>query len=111
MMALGLAESALNAGRQVAVYLDVNAPELAKRDKSGKPFTPGRRTVSAKGMGASVDSQKMLTALMAKGAKVYVCPMCMKNLKTTPESLLDGITVLSDKEFLDLASDATVHSY
>ena len=48
---------------------------------------------------------------MAKGAKVYVCPMCMKNLKTTPESLLDGITALTDKEFLDLASDATVLSY
>jgi predicted peroxiredoxin len=111
MMALGLAGSALDAGRETAVYLDVNAPELARRDKSTKSFVAGRRTSAATGMDAEVTLQKALSALMVKGAKIYVCPMCMKTLKATPESLLDGITILTDKGLLDMTSDATVFSY
>lgn len=111
MMALGLAGSALDAGRKVAVYLDVNAPELARKDKSDKPFVAGRRAIAARGMEARVSLQKTLNALMAKGAKVYVCPMCIKTLKITQESLLDGMTILTDSELLGMTSDATVLSY
>ena len=111
MMALGLAGSAVDAGREVDVYLDVNAPEFARKDKSGKPFVANRRTAAARDMDAVVSLQKTLNALMAKGAKVHVCPMCIKTLKITPESLLDGITVLTDSELLDMTSDATVFSY
>ena len=111
MMALGLAGSAVDAGRTVAVYLDVNAPELARQDRSGKPFVANRRTAAAKGMDAVVSLQKTLNALMAKGAKVHVCPMCIKTLKINQESLLDGITILPDRELLDMTSDATVFSY
>ncbi len=111
MMAFGLAESALDAGRKVVVYLDVSAPELARKNKSDKPFVAGRRTAAARGMEASASLQKALGALMAKGAKVYVCPMCIKTLKITQDSLLDGITILTDSELLDMTSDATVLSY
>lgn len=111
MMALGLAGSAVDAGRNVAVYLDVNAPELARKDKSGKPFVANRRTAAATDMDALVSLQKTLNTLMAKGAKVHVCPMCIKTLKITQESLLDGITILTDRELLEMTSDATVLSY
>jgi predicted peroxiredoxin len=111
MMALGLAGSAVDAGRNVAIYLDVNAPELARKDKSAKPFVANRRRAAAKGMDAIASLQKTMNALMAKGAKVYVCPMCMKTLKITQESLLDGITILTDRELLDTTSGATVLSY
>jgi predicted peroxiredoxin len=111
MMALGLAGSALDASREVVVYLDVNAPELARKDTSEKPFVAGRRAAAARDMDARVSLQKTLNALMAKGAKVHVCPMCIKTLKITQESLLDGITILTDSELLDMTSDATVFSY
>jgi predicted peroxiredoxin len=111
MMALGLAGNALEAGRRVVVYLDVNAPELARKDKSDKPFVAGRRAAVSKDMDARVSLQKNLNGLMAKGAKAFVCPMCMKTQKITPESLLDGITVMTDSELLDMTSDATVFSY
>ena len=111
MMALGLANSALAVGRKVVVYLDVDAPELARKDKSDKSFVAGRRAAAAKDMDARVSLQKSLNALMAKGAKAFVCPMCMKTMKITQESLLDGITILTDTELLDMTSDATVFSY
>ncbi len=111
VMALSLAESALGTGRKVVVYLDVDAPELARKNRSDNAFVAGRRTPGAKGMETAASLQKTLNALMAKGAKVSVCPMCMKTLKLTQESLLDGVTVLTDSELLEMTGDATVISY
>lgn len=111
MMALNLAGSALDAGREVAVYLDVNAPELARRDKSNRSFVAGRRTGAGRDVEAVPAPQKMLGDLMVKGAKVYVCPACLKYEKITLESLLEGITVLTNKELLEMSVDATVLSY
>lgn len=111
MMALGLANSALDVGRQVVVYLDVSAPDLARKDKSDKSFVAGRRAPASKDMDAYATLQKNLKALMAKGARTFVCPMCLKTLKLTQESLLDGITIMTDAELLDMTSNATVFSY
>ena len=62
------------------VYLDVNAPELARKDKSDKPFVADRRAAAAKDMDARVSLQKSLNALMAKGAKA----LCVSHVHEDP---------------------------
>jgi predicted peroxiredoxin len=111
MMALGLAGSAIEEGRNVVVFLDVKAPELAKRVESTEPFVAGKKMDAASDMSGGPGPKEMLKTLIARGATVAACPMCMSSLQITQQSLMDGVVLLTNAELLAKTNGATVYSY
>jgi predicted peroxiredoxin len=111
-MALGVAETALTAGRDVVVFLDVHASELACKEDSGEPFVVGRRMDAMQEMDGGVPPRDQLKSLMTRGAKVFACRMCMMGLKTDEAALIEGVGFYaSNDELLAKADGATVLSY
>ena len=99
-MALDRARQALDDGREVVVFLNVNAPELTKREVLSSHF------------GDNPPPGEMLQTLMQRGAQIHVCPMCMKALNLDRKELFDGV-VITDHErfFTKLTTDTNVFSY
>ena len=79
-MALGQANKALENGYQVTIFLNVRGVFLAS-----KKF----KTDSWGDSGKSL--QDMLKAAMDKGAKVIICPMCMKKAGLTMDDVIKGV--------------------
>ena len=79
-MALGQATKALENGYDVAIFLNVRGVFLAS-----KKFTTD-------GSGASGRSlREMLETARDKGAKVIICPMCMKKAGLTMNDVIEGV--------------------
>lgn len=99
-MALELARHALDDGREVLVFLNVKAPEIARRD-GAKESMPGMASPT-----------ELLRKLIERGAGVHVCPMCMKAMKVEPDALIPG-AVVTDREklFSKLEAGVTVFTY
>ena len=100
-MALQLAGHALDDGRDVVLFMNVRAPELARKD-----FSP---TLA---FHDNPPLQTMLKQLMERGATMLVCPHCMKVQGVTPADLLPGAEVASRETlFGNLGPNAHVFSY
>jgi len=89
-MGLGLALSAAKAGRRTVVFLNVQAAAFASADLPAdlafEDFPPIRKLVSD---------------LVANGAKVYVCAHCAKVCKVDTGKLAPGVLVAAHGEILD----------
>jgi predicted peroxiredoxin len=100
-MALQLAGHGLNAGREVTLFLNVRAPALARKDLSDKVAFHGNPPL-----------QKMLTDLMARGARIIVCPACATVMGVSETDLLPGVKLATREALFDrLGPDAVVFSY
>jgi predicted peroxiredoxin len=99
-MALEMARHALDDGREVVIFLNVRASELAKREGQTEHFQEHPAP------------NQMLKALMARGAQVHVCPMCMKALGLNEQALLEGV-VITDRErlFAKFTANSNIFSY
>ncbi len=100
-MGLQLASHALSDGREATVYMNVNAPFLASKKapedlKCGDLPTP----------------RAQIATLIEKGAKIIVCPGCMKVAGLKKDDLLPGLE-LGSKEALfgPLDEGGAVFSY
>lgn len=99
-MALALANHALDDGREVIIFLNVRAPELARKDAPSQAF------------GENPAPSKMLASLIQRGAQVHVCPMCMKGVGVAADAMIPGCIVTDrEKLFGKLTADAVVFSY
>lgn len=99
-MALALANHALDDGREVIIFLNVRAPELARKDALEQTF------------GENPAPSKMLASLMERGAQVHVCPMCMKAMGVAADAMIPGCIVTDrEKLFGKLTTDTVVFSY
>jgi sulfur relay (sulfurtransferase) complex TusBCD TusD component (DsrE family) len=76
-MAIAFGKNQLERGHPLTVFLNDKGVFLGSKAKAG----------------AFGDQQKALEALMAKGAKVIVCPMCMKHYGVTEADLIPGLEV------------------
>ncbi len=79
-MALGQANMALKNGYKVVIFLNVRGVFLA---------STSFKTDSFGGSGKSL--QDMLRSAMDGGAKVVICPMCMKKAGMTMDDVIKGI--------------------
>lgn len=79
-MALGQASMAAQNGYKVVVFLNVRAVYLASKSRAQDTFS---------GTGKTADA--MLTALAKNGARVIICPMCMKKAGMTEADLVEGV--------------------
>ena len=79
-MALGQANTALDHGYQVVVFLNVHGVLLAS-----KAFKSDFLGANDKNL------REMLEAAISKGAKVIVCPMCLGKLGLTMDDLVEGV--------------------
>lgn len=100
-MALGLAQSAIDDGRNATVFLNVEASAFAAKDADKElkfaDFPPIR---------------KMLTDFIAKGGRVLVCGHCAHVAKLEQKSMIDGVKVIGHGElFTAMPSDTVVFSY
>jgi predicted peroxiredoxin len=100
-MGLQLASHALADGRQATVYMNVNAPFLASK-KAPEDLRFGELPTP----------REQIAELLKKGAKIIVCPGCLKVAGLTKEDLLPGL-VLGTKEALfgPLDQGGAVFSY
>jgi len=100
-MAYQLANHALDAGREVVLFLNVRGPELGSKQLSSKLAFHQNPPI-----------RKMLTDLVARGATVLACPTCMEVLSLNDTDLLDGIVVADrEKLFGNLGLGSVVFSY
>lgn len=79
-MALGFADKVLDMGHPVAVFLNVRAVGL------GNKTVP--QHVEA---GTGKNGHQILQALIAKGARIFLCPGCTQQAGLKVEDRLDGI--------------------
>lgn len=89
-MALGLAERVLDMNYPVVVFLNVRAVTLA--NKKIPQHTGGL---------SDKNPHDMLTALMDKGAQVYVCPSCTEQAGLDIDDRLEG-TKPGSKELIEI---------
>lgn len=100
-MALQLANHGLDAKREVTIFLNVRAPELATRTLGDE----------AK-FGDNPPLREMLEALIERGATVIVCPSCMAAMAIEPDQFANGITTASRESlFGALKPNTAVFSY
>jgi predicted peroxiredoxin len=100
-MGLQLAEHALNDGREVVLFLNVHAAELAARQTSDKLAFQEKPPV-----------QKLLKGLTSRGAHLLVCPACLEVLGIEADALIEGAQLASREGlFGRLGADAVVFSY
>jgi sulfur relay (sulfurtransferase) complex TusBCD TusD component (DsrE family) len=76
-MAIGFSENQLERGHPLTVFLNDKGVFLGSKGKASE-------------FGSQ---QKALAGLMAKGATVIACPMCMKHYGVTEADLIPGIKV------------------
>lgn len=99
-MGLRLAEYAVDAHRDVVVFLNVRGAEFSRADLS-----------DAIRYREELPIGKMLQELLSRGATVYVCPHCMGSCGIEEQSLAPGIKVAGPHLFDHLKADAVVFSY
>jgi sulfur relay (sulfurtransferase) complex TusBCD TusD component (DsrE family) len=76
-MAIAFGKNQLERGHPLTVFLNDKGVFLGSKAKAGN----------------FGDKQKALDGLMAKGATVIVCPMCMKHYGVTEADLIPGLKV------------------
>ena len=76
-MAFAFSKAQMDLGHPVTIWLNDKGVFLADKDNEEKAAEP----------------QAKLKALMAAGAQVIACPMCMKHYGVAEGSLLDGIKI------------------
>ena len=101
-MALGQANKALEEGYKVVVLLNVRGIYVAARDREQDTMAPTGKT-----------PQDLLKGALDKGARVIVCPMCLKRTSLKMDDLIDGLEMAGPKVTFPLmtAEDTTVVSY
>jgi len=100
-MALGLAQHALDDGRDAAVFLNVAAPVFAAKDLPQDVQYADFPPVS-----------KMLADFMDSGGKVYVCRHCSHVCGVEEDELIEGISVTGHTDlFPQLDGGTAVFSY
>ena len=87
-MALTLAEK-FTESHDVMVFFDIKGVEILKKD--AEPISMEHYT----------SSNEALTNLLAKGAKIAACPMCLKKAGIKENELLEGIKVARKEMFFD----------
>ena len=87
-MALTLAEK-FTESHDVMVFFDIKGVEILKKDS--KPISMEHYT----------SSNEALNNLLAKGARIAACPMCLKKAGIKESELLDGIKVAKKEMFFD----------
>jgi len=76
-MAMGFSKAMTERGHPLTVWLNDKGVLLATRENAGK----------------FADQQKLLSELLAKGATVIACPMCMKHYGVKEGDLIEGVKV------------------
>ena len=101
-MALKFSENALKQRHPVTIFLNIRGVNIAA--KNIPQYTNG---ITGK------TTRQMLKDVMAAGAKVIVCPMCMKQAGLEKDDLIKGVTIGDPKITLPLlfAEDTRVMSY
>jgi predicted peroxiredoxin len=100
-MGLELAGHALNDNREVIVFMNVRAPELASKHL---PATIG--------LADKQPIPEMMNDLMKRGASFLCCPSCMKVLGVQETDLVSGVKLASkERLFGPLGAGAVVFSY
>ena len=79
-MAFGYANKVMDQGHEVVVFLNVRAVKLAHRSIP-QPVDPQRE----------LTARDELTALMERGARVFVCPGCTIKAGLSQEDWIDGV--------------------
>ena len=79
-MALGQANKALENGYKVVIFLNVRGVFLASKRFKTDSFADSGKTL-----------QDLLKSAMNKGAKVIICPMCMKKAGMTMDDVIKGV--------------------
>ncbi len=100
-MGLQLAGHGLAAERDVVLFMNVRASELARKDLTPSLIFSDNPPV-----------KQMLADLMAKGVHVYVCPACAKAIGVTEADIVPGAK-MATRELLfgKLGPDAVVFTY
>jgi sulfur relay (sulfurtransferase) complex TusBCD TusD component (DsrE family) len=76
-MAMGFSKAMMERDHPVVVWLNDKGVFIASKEHAGK----------------FAEQQKMLSALMSKGATVIACPMCMKHYGVKEADLIEGVKV------------------
>lgn len=79
-MALGQAGMALKNGYRVVVFLNVRGVYLASKSHPQDTFS-----------GTGKNAHEMIASLIENGARVVICPMCMKKAAIDEADLLPGV--------------------
>jgi predicted peroxiredoxin len=79
-MALGQANSALDNGYRVVIFLNVRGV-----------FIASKRFNTDTNAAAGVSLRDQLKAAMDKGAQVIICPMCLSKVGMTMDDVIDGV--------------------
>ncbi len=100
-MAIGLASDAIKGGRRAVIFLNVDAPMLAKLDLSADvkfaDFPP---------------IKEMLASFLAAGGELYVCGHCAAVTGVDPSALIKGAVVAGHGDLFDkLPATALTFSY
>lgn len=99
-MAFQLANHALNDGREVVIFFNVKGVVIPLKALDEK------LAFKAKPL------KELLANLVAKGARIHVCPHCMKALGVERKDLIESAMVTSkDKLFSELSSNSLVFTY
>jgi len=101
-MAVAHAGKALDLGYKVVIFLNVRGVFIAS-----KSVATDINGLSQKSM------RDMLEAALAKGAKAYICPMCMQKVGMTADDLIPGVVPGGADVTLPImtADDTVVISY
>lgn len=78
-MALGQGNKALEAGYDVVFFLNVRGVHLASTKRQQDTFGPTGHT-----------PREMLQAALEEGARVVICPMCLKKAGMTMDTVIEG---------------------
>jgi sulfur relay (sulfurtransferase) complex TusBCD TusD component (DsrE family) len=84
-MAMAFSRAMMERDHPVVVWLNDKGVLIASKEHAGK----------------FAEQQKMLSALIGKGATVIACPMCMKHYEVKEADLIEGVKVGNP----DLTSD------
>jgi predicted peroxiredoxin len=101
-MALGQASAAVDNGYAVVVFLNVRGVYLASKSRAQDVFS-----------GTGKTPREMLAQLIDGGARVVICPMCMKKAAIAESDLMSGVELGGPKVTFPLltADDTVVMSY
>lgn len=100
-MAFGYANAVLDAGHDVAMFLNVRAVTLANADIP--QHTEGLRGQTAR---------EELDALMERGARVFVCGPCTEQAGLSPDNWIEGVEMGGpDLIAIQMAPGTAVMSY
>ena len=101
-MALGQGNKALEAGYDVVFFLNVRGVHLASTQRQQDTFGPTGHT-----------PREMLRMALEDGARVVVCPMCLKKAGMTMDEVIEGAERGGPEVTFDLMAedDTVVMSY